>query len=202
MATKSETSDATEEEHAAKAKAIESLLIEKDVIADDTVDMINEFFKEEFGPMNGAKVVARAWTDDDYRELLLEDATAAMAEFDIPNGTEGEHIKVAENTPDVHNVIVCTLCSCYPMPLLGLPPYWYKDPVYRSRMIKEPREMLAEDFDTEIADDREIKVWDVSGHIRWMVLPMQPEGTEDYSEQELAELLTPEMMMGVEVPEA
>lgn len=180
----------------ARAKAIESLLLEKGVIAPDTIDRIITFFEHDMGPMNGAKVVARAWVDPAFKQRLLKDASAAAAEFGY-KGAEGEHMVVVENTPAVHNVIVCTLCSCYPWPLLGLPPYWYKDPVFRARMIKEPRKLLPE-FGCHVPDDQEIRVWDSSAQIRYMVLPERPAGTEKMSEAQLASLVTAEAMIGVE----
>lgn len=184
---------------AAKVRALEALLIEKGIISDKTVDKVLGFFETEMGPFNGAKIVARAWVDEGFKKRLLEDATAAIDEMKLPkgmSGAEGEHIKVAENTPKVHNVIICTLCSCYPWPTLGLPPYWFKDPTFRARMAREPRAVLKE-FGVDIADDVEIKLWDSSAQIRWMVLPERPAGTEGLSEAELAGLLTPEAMMGV-----
>ncbi len=184
---------------AAKVRALEALLIEKGVISDKTVDKVLDFFETEMGPFNGAKIVARAWVDPAFKKRLLEDATAAIAEMDLPAGmagAEGEHIKVAANTPAVHNVIICTLCSCYPWPTLGLPPYWFKDPTFRARMAREPRVVLKE-FGVEIAEDVEIKLWDSSAQIRWMVLPERPAGTEGMTEAQLAALLTPEAMMGV-----
>jgi nitrile hydratase len=184
---------------AAKVRALEALLIEKGIITEKTVDKVLGFFETEMGPFNGAKIVARAWVDPAFKARLLADATAAIAEMNLPvgmAGAEGEHIKVAENTPLVHNVIICTLCSCYPWPTLGLPPYWFKDPTFRARMAREPRQVLKE-FGVEIDPDVEIKLWDSSAQIRWMVLPERPAGTEGMSEQALAKLLTPEAMMGV-----
>lgn len=188
----------------ARAKALESLLIEKGIITGATVDKLLDFFEHDMGPFNGAKVVARAWVDPEFKKRLLADATAAMAEFGIPAGAEGEHIRAVENTPAVHNVIVCTLCSCYPWPLLGLPPYWFKDPVFRARAIKEPRKVLAE-FGLNLDESIEVRVWDSSAQIRWFVIPERPAGTEGMTEEQLAALLTPEAMMGaakVEVPAA
>jgi nitrile hydratase len=184
---------------AARAKALEALLIKKGVITSSTVDQVLEYFKTEMGPFNGAKVVARAWVDPAFKARLLADANAAIAELDLPagmSGAEGEHMKVAENTPTVHNLIVCTLCSCYPWPTLGLPPYWFKDPSFRARAVREPRAVLKE-FGLELDPAVEIKVWDSSSQIRWFVLPERPAGTEGMSEAKLASLLTPEAMMGV-----
>ena len=184
---------------AARAKALEALLIEKGVITGDTVDKVIGFFETEMGPFNGAKVVARAWVDPAFKERLLADANTAIGELGFPpimSGAEGEHMRVAENTPEVHNLIICTLCSCYPWPTLGLPPYWYKDPTFRARAAREPRAVLKE-FGLDLAPETEIKVWDSSAQIRWWVLPERPAGTEGMSEAELAELVTPEAMMGV-----
>jgi nitrile hydratase len=181
----------------ARAKALESLLLEKGVIASNTIDRIIDFFEHDMGPMNGARVVARAWLDPAFKRRLLDDASAAAAEFGY-KGAEGEHMVAVENTPKVHNVIVCTLCSCYPWPLLGLPPYWYKDPVYRARMISEPRKTLRE-FGCEVADDVEIRVWDSSAQIRYLVLPQRPPGTDRLTEEQLRALVTPEAMIGVEL---
>jgi nitrile hydratase subunit alpha len=184
---------------AAKVRALEALLIEKGIISEKTVDKVLDFFETEMGPFNGAKIVARAWVDPKFKERLLKDATSAIAEMKLPvgmAGAEGEHIKVAENTSAIHNVIICTLCSCYPWPTLGLPPYWFKDPAFRARMAREPRVVLKE-FGVEIDPAVEIKLWDSSAQIRWMVLPERPPGTDGMSEEQLAKLLTPEAMMGV-----
>ncbi|ESA38552.1 cobalt-containing nitrile hydratase subunit alpha [Leptolyngbya sp. Heron Island J] len=184
---------------AAKVKALESLLIEKGIITSNTVDTILGHFETKMGPFNGAKLVARAWVDPAFKERLLADCNAACQEMDFPDGmsgAEGEHMRIAENTPEVHNVIVCTLCSCYPWPTLGLPPYWFKDPTFRARVTREPRKVLSE-FGVELDNSVEIRIWDTSAQIRWWVLPMRPAGTDDMSEAELAELLTPEAMMGV-----
>lgn len=184
---------------AARVKALESLLIEKGIITGKTVDHVLGHFETKMGPFNGAKLVARAWVDPDFKALLLADCNAACEEMDFPegmSGAEGEHMRIAENTPEVHNVIVCTLCSCYPWPTLGLPPYWFKDPTFRARVAREPRVVLSE-FGVELDDSVEIRIWDTSAQIRWWVLPMRPSGTENMSEAELAALLTPEAMMGV-----
>ena len=184
---------------AAKVKALESLLIEKGIITGQTVDTVLNHFETKMGPFNGAKLVARAWVDPDFKQRLLADCNAACEELGFPDGmsgAEGEHMRIAENTPEVHNVIVCTLCSCYPWPTLGLPPYWFKDPTFRARVAREPRVVLSE-FGVELDDSVEIRVWDTSAQVRWWVLPMRPEGTDDMSEEELAALLTPEAMMGV-----
>ncbi len=192
-------SDAREAESAARVEALEALLIEKGVIGRDTVDKVLEFFESEMGPFNGAKIVARAWVDDAFKKRLVADTPSAIAELDFPPGmagAEGEHMRIAENTPSVHNLIVCTLCSCYPWPTLGLPPYWYKDPTFRARAVREPRKVL-EEFGLEIDPSVEIRIWDSSAQIRWFVLPERPENTEGWSEAELAKLVTPESMMGV-----
>ena len=162
------------------------------------------FFETEMGPFNGAKVVARAWVDPEFKERLLADANAAIDELGFPpimSGAEGEHMRVAENTATVHNLIICTLCSCYPWPTLGLPPYWYKDPTFRARAAREPRNVLKE-FGLDLEPAIEIKVWDSSAQIRWFVLPERPAGTEGMSEDELAQLVTAEAMMGVAKVEA
>src|SRR3954468_5920585 len=192
-------SSARETESAAKVKALEDLLIENGVIGKETVDRVLEFFETQMGPFNGAKLVARAWSDPEFKRRLLDDTTAAIAEMPFPlgmAGAEGEHMKIVENTEAVHNLIVCTLCSCYPWPTLGLPPYWYKDPTFRARAVREPRAVLRE-FGVELPDATEIRVWDSSAQIRWFVLPERPAGTDALSEPELAALVTPEAMMGV-----
>jgi nitrile hydratase subunit alpha len=180
---------------AVRAEALASLLIERGLVDQETMDNFIKTYELSVGPMNGAKVVARAWTDPGYRERLLTDGTAAIAELGF-TGPQGEHIVVLENTPEVHNVVVCTLCSCYPWPVLGLPPSWYKDPSYRSRIVREPRTVLAE-FGLELGDDVAIRVVDSSSEARYMVLPMRPAGTEGFSEEELAALVTRDAMVGV-----
>jgi nitrile hydratase len=179
----------------ARVAAIESVLVENGMFDEDALDSIIEMFEHSFGPMNGAKVVARAWTDDDYRERLLTDATAAIAELGF-GGPEGDHMVVVENTPTVHNLVVCTLCSCYPWPTLGLPPTWYKAPAYRSRAVREPRALLAE-MGTELDDDVEIRVWDSSAEVRYLVLPQRPPDTDALTADELAALVTRDSMIGV-----
>jgi nitrile hydratase subunit alpha len=180
----------------ARIAAIEAVLVEKGIIEIDAVEQIVQHFEDNLGPMNGAKVVARAWTDPQYKDRLLQDGTAAIAELGF-GGPEGEHVVVLENTPEIHNVVVCTLCSCYPWPILGLPPNWYKSPAYRSRAVREPRKLLAE-MGTVIPDGVEIRVWDSSAETRYLVLPMRPEGSEDLSEQELAVVVTRDAMIGVQ----
>src|SRR5205814_4939653 len=162
----------------------------------EMLDGIVENFEHNLGPLNGAKVVAHAWIDPDYKARLLADGTAAIAELGF-GGPEGDHMVVVENAPDVHNLVVCTLCSCYPWPTLGLPPKWYKAPAYRSRAVREPRALLAE-MGTPISDEVEIRVWDSSAEVRYLVLPERPAETEDLAEQELAALVTRDSMIGVE----
>lgn len=180
-----------------RARALQSLLVEKGLAATDAIDEIVTKFEEDIGPMNGAEVVAKAWTDPDYKQRLLEDASAAVDELGY-TGIEGVDLGVYENTEDTHNVIVCTLCSCFPWPLLGLPPTWYKSPPYRSKMVKHPRRTLRDEFDVDLSDDIEIKVWDTSAEVRYMILPQRPDGTEGMTEDELAELVTRDSMIGVE----
>jgi nitrile hydratase subunit alpha len=183
----------------ARIAAIEAVLVEKGVLDVDAVDQIVAHFEENLGPMNGAKVIAKAWTDPAYRTRLLTDGTAAIAELGF-GGPEGEHVVVLENTADVHNLVVCTLCSCYPWPVLGLPPNWYKAPPYRSRMVREPRTVLREDFGLDIPESVEIRVWDSSAELRYFVLPQRPAGTDDLSEEQLAELVTRDSLIGVGQP--
>src|SRR5215813_3038972 len=183
----------------ARIRALESLLIEKGIITNDTVDKVLSFFETQMGPFNGAKVVARAWVDPAFKKRLIEDTPAAIAELDFPKGmagAEGEHMKAVANSPTVHNLVICTLCSCYPWPVLGLPPYWYKDPVFRSRGVREPRAVLRE-FGVPIPAEKEVKVWDSSAQIRWFVIPERPASSEHLNEAQLAALVTPEAMMGV-----
>ena len=179
---------------ALRAEALESLLVERGLIDPDVVKGVISRYENDVGPMNGAKVVAKAWTDPEYRRRLLEEGTAAIAELGY-SGPQGEHIVVLENTPGVHNVVVCTLCSCYPWPVLGLPPSWYKDPAYRSRIVREPRTVLAE-LGVGLDDDTEVRVWDSSSEVRYFVLPERPSGTEGLAEEELAALVTRDAMVG------
>jgi nitrile hydratase subunit alpha len=181
-----------------RTEALEALLTEKGLIATDAVDAVVDVFQNEVGPQNGARMVARAWVDSEYRERMLADGTAAAAECGY-GGYEGEHLRVVENRPGLHNVIVCTLCSCYPWPVLGIPPGWYKSPPYRSRVVREPRAVLAE-FGLELPDETQIQVWDSSAEMRYLVLPMRPDGSQDLSEQALAGLVTRDCMIGVAVP--
>jgi nitrile hydratase len=180
---------------ALRAEALESLLLERGLIDAKTIDTFIRTYETAVGPMNGAKVVAKAWTDPEYKEQLLADGTAAIASLGF-KGPQGEHMVVVENTPDVHHVVVCTLCSCYPWPVLGLPPSWYKDPAYRSRVVKEPRAVLAE-WGTELSPDVEVRVMDSSSEVRYLVLPERPAGTESMSEEDLAALVTRDAMVGV-----
>lgn len=180
---------------ATRAEALESLLVERGLADTKTIQAIVRTYETSVGPMNGAKVVARAWTDDEYRARLLENGTAAIAELGF-QGPEGEHMVVLENTSSVHHVVVCTLCSCYPWPVLGLPPSWYKDPAYRARVVREPRSVLAE-WGTEVPDDVEVRVYDSSSEVRYLVLPERPPGTESLSEEDLAALVTRDAMVGV-----
>jgi len=186
----------SQEEIAARVKALESILIEKGIMTTAAVDRLVEIYEDEVGPQLGAKVVARAWTDPAFKQRLLADATKACADFGI-GGLQGEDMVVVENTADIHNVIVCTLCSCYPWPVLGLPPNWYKEPAYRSRIVKEPRKVLREDFGYELSDSVEVRVWDSSSEMRYWVLPVRPAGTDALSEAELAGLVTRDSMIGV-----
>jgi nitrile hydratase len=180
----------------ARVAAIESVLVERGILDTDTLDQIVAHFEENLGPMNGAKVVALAWSDPSYKQRLLADGTAAIAELGF-DGPQGEFMVVVENTPDVHNLVVCTLCSCYPWPTLGLPPRWYKAPAYRTRAVREPRKLLAE-MGTVIPADVEIRVWDSSAEARYLVLPMRPEATADMSEEQLAAIVTRDSMIGVQ----
>jgi nitrile hydratase len=183
----------------AKVSALESLLISKGVINDQTVDKVLAYFESEMTPLNGKKIVVKAWTDPGFAARVVDDTPAAIAELDLPDGmagAEGEHLQAVANAPGVHNLIICTLCSCFPWPVLGLPPYWYKDPVFRARAAREPRQVLAE-VGVELPDDTEIKVWDSSGHSRWFVIPQRPTGTEDFTDEMLMDLVTTESMMGV-----
>jgi nitrile hydratase subunit alpha len=178
-----------------RVAALEALLTERGLIPEGFIEQTIHRYETEIGPMNGARVVARAWADPGYKQRLLADGTAAIAELGL-GGAEGDHMVVVENTPTVHNVIVCTLCSCYPWHTLGLPPAWYKDPPYRARMVREPRALLAE-MGCELPEDTEILVWDSSAEVRYLVLPQRPAGTEGMSEADLAGLVTRDSMIGV-----
>jgi len=180
---------------ALRTRAIESLLVERGVLASDAVDRVVEAYEQDIGPLNGARVIARAWVDPDYKQRLLGNGTAAIAELGI-SGMQGENMVILENTEDVHNVVVCTLCSCYPWPVLGLPPAWYKSPAYRARVVVEPRAVLDE-LGVSLAKDVEVRVWDSSAEIRYLVLPRRPEGTEELDEDNLVALITRDSMIGV-----
>src|ERR1700724_3836152 len=178
-----------------RVKALESLLVEKGLVGSAALDALIDTYEHKVGPPNGARVVARAWVDPAYKERLLTDATAAIGELGY-TGEQGEHMIVVANGPKVHNLVVCTLCSCYPWPVLGLPPVWYKSAPYRSRAVIDPRGMLRE-FGLELADDVELRVWDSTAELRYLVLPERPAGSEKLSEEELAALVTRDAMVGV-----
>ncbi|MDR4306602.1 nitrile hydratase subunit alpha [Chelatococcus sambhunathii] len=182
--------------YAARTKALESLFREKGLIGTDTVDRVINFFEHEMGPFNGAKVVAKAWTDPAFKARLLADANKAIAELGMRDGIEGENLKVVENVPGTHNVVCCTLCSCWPWPLLGLPPYWFKDPVFRARVVREPRGVLS-DFGVTLPDESKIEIWDSSAQVRYFVIPERPTGTEGWTEEKLAALVSTEAMQGL-----
>jgi nitrile hydratase len=186
--------------NALRAEALESILREKGLIQADAIDAVIRHYEQDVGPLNGAKVVARAWTDAAYKQRLLADGTAAIAELGF-GGPQGEHIVVVENTDTVHNVVVCTLCSCYPWPVLGLPPSWYKDPAYRSRVVREPRAVLAE-MGLQLAAHVEVRVWDSSSEVRYFVLPQRPAGSEHLGEADLIGWITRDAMIGVAQPKA
>ena len=181
-----------------RVKALEQVLVEKGYVDPAALDAIAEAYEHNVGPRNGARVVARAWCDPGYRKWLLEDGTAAIAELGY-SGRGGETIRVVENMPQVHNVIVCTLCSCYPWPVLGLPPSWYKSPAYRSRVVVDPRSVLSE-FGVDLPADTEVRVWDSTSEIRYLVVPMRPPGTDGWSEEDLARLVTRNSMIGTGLP--
>ncbi|MEY2985202.1 MAG: hypothetical protein RLZZ568_1819 [Cyanobacteriota bacterium] len=183
-----------ESDIALRVKAIESLLIEKGIVDPATLDTIIDAYEHRIGPHNGARIVAKAWVDPDYKQRLLADGTRAIAELGL-TGFSSEHMVVVENTAQIHNLIVCTLCSCYPWAILGLPPTWYKSFAYRSRAVIEPRQVLQE-FGLEIADDVEIRVWDSNADLRYLVLPERPRGTEGLTEDTLASLVTRNAMIG------
>jgi len=180
-----------------RVKALESLLLEKGLVNPDALNAIIETYEHKVGPRNGAHVVAKAWSDPDFKQALLTDATSAVADLGYM-GRQGEHLTVVENTPSVHNLVVCTLCSCYPWTMLGLPPVWYKSAPYRARAVSEPRSVLAE-FGTELPESTGIQVWDSTSEMRYLVLPMQPAGTEDWGEARLQALVSRNSMVGVEL---
>jgi nitrile hydratase len=184
-----------EKDVALRVKAIEQLLVEKGLVDPAALDRIVDIYENRVGPRNGARVVARAWTEPAYKARLLENGSEAIAELGY-SGLQGEDMVVVENTPAVHNVVVCTLCSCYPWPVLGLPPNWYKSAAYRARVVREPRAVLAE-FGLAVADEVEVRVWDSSSEVRYLVLPMRPAGTEKLDADALATLVTRDGMVGV-----
>ena len=181
-----------------RVKAVETLLLNKGLIDSKTLDELIDTYENRIGPKNGAKVVAKAWVDPEYKKRLLNDATSAIRELSY-QGRQGENMVVVENTPETHNVIVCTLCSCYPWPVLGIPPTWYKSDEYRSRTVREPRKVLLE-FGLSLDPKVQIKVWDSTAEIRYLVLPMRPKGTENMDESKLAELVTRNSMIGTGLP--
>lgn len=183
-----------------RVKALESLLTEKNFVDPAALDELIDTYENQVGPRNGARVVARSWVDAEYKQRLLEDATAAIAELGI-SGVQGEDMVVVENTDTVHNLVVCTLCSCYPWPTLGLPPVWYKAAPYRARAVREPRAVLQE-FGVDIDADTEVRVWDSNAELRYLVLPQRPEGTEGMSEEDLATLVSRDAMIGTGLPKS
>jgi nitrile hydratase subunit alpha len=183
-----------------RVRALESILVEKGYVDPKALDVLIETYETKVGPHNGAKVVARAWADASYKTRLLKDATAAIAEFGF-TGRQGEHMVAVENTDKVHNLVVCTLCSCYPWTVLGLPPVWYKSAPYRSRAVSEPRSVLA-DFGVTLPREKEIKVWDSTAEVRYLVLPERPAGTDGWNEEKLAALVTRDSMIGTGLPKA
>jgi nitrile hydratase len=180
-----------------RVKALESLLVEKGLVDPAALDVLIDTYEHKVGPRNGAKVVAKAWSEPDYKAWLLEDATEAIASLDF-TGRQGEHMMAVENTPLLHNLVVCTLCSCYPWPVLGLPPVWYKAAPYRSRVVADPRGVLWE-FGTKLPDDMEVRVWDSTAEMRYLVIPMRPDGTEGWTVGRLEALVTRNSMIGVEI---
>ncbi len=183
----------------ARTRRLEDLLISKGLVSKQALDKLVELYENDIGPINGAKVVARAWADSEYKQRLLEDATTAISELGF-GGMQGEHMIAVENSPDIHNVVVCTLCSCYPWPVLGLPPDWYKNLAYRSRVVIDPRGVLRE-FGLDLPESVEVRVWDSSAEIRYLVLPERPQGTDGWLEDELVGLVTRDAMIGVAVIE-
>ncbi|MXP62424.1 nitrile hydratase subunit alpha [Roseomonas sp. M0104] len=179
---------------ALRVRALESVLVEKGYVEPDALDAIIETYETRIGPRNGARVVAKAWADPAFRDGLRRDATAAIASLGF-GGRQGEHMVAVENTPEEHNLVVCTLCSCYPWPVLGLPPVWYKSAAYRSRAVIDPRGVLA-DFGVTLPEGTRLRVWDSTAEIRYLVLPMRPAGTEGWSEEALADLVTRDSMIG------
>ena len=185
---------------ALRVKALESLLVDKGLVDPEALDALIETYEHKVGPRNGAKVVAKAWSDPAFKEWLLRDATAAIASLGFM-GRQGEHMVAVENSDQVHNMVVCTLCSCYPWPVLGIPPVWYKSEAYRSRAVIDPRGVLAE-FGVSLPEEREVRVWDSTAEIRYLVIPQRPAGTQGLSEEELAALITRDSMIGTDILEA
>ena len=181
-----------------RVRALETILTEKGYVDPAALDALIETYETKIGPHNGARVVAKAWTDAEYREWLFEDGSAAIASLGY-TGRQGEHMVALENTAAVHNMVVCTLCSCYPWPVLGLPPVWYKSAPYRSRVVADPRGVLRE-FGVELPEGTQIRVWDSTAEVRYLVVPMRPQGTDGWSEQELAALVTRDSMIGTGLP--
>ena len=177
-----------------RAEALEALLAEKGLVSTDAIDAVVDLYENDIGPQNGARVIARAWADPEYKARLLDNGSAAIGELGF-GGAEGDTMVVVENTPTIHNVIVCTLCSCYPWPVLGLPPTWYKSAPYRARVVAEPRAVLRE-FGLDLGREVEIRVWDSTAEVRYLVLPERPAGTDGWSEEELARLVTRDSMIG------
>lgn len=187
-------------EPALRVKALETILARKGLIDPAALDEIIDTYQNRIGPKNGAMVVARAWTDPEFRARLLEDATAVVADLGF-FGRQGEHVVAVENTPEVHNMVVCTLCSCYPWPLLGIPPAWYKSDAYRSRAVREPRKVLAE-FGVTLPPETTVRVWDSTAEVRYLVIPMRPDGTDGLGVEQLAALVTRDSMVGTGLPKA
>lgn len=181
-----------------RVRRLETLLVEKGLVDPAAIDRLIDTYENKVGPRNGAKVVAKAWSDPAYRARLLKDATAAIASLGF-TGRQGEHMIAVENTPETHNLVVCTLCSCYPWPVLGLPPVWYKTPAYRSRAVSEPRALLSE-FGVDLTDDVQVDVWDSTAEVRYLVIPMRPTATEGWDEDALAGLVTRDSMIGAGLP--
>jgi nitrile hydratase subunit alpha len=181
-----------------RVRALETVLLEKGYIDSAAIDLVIQKYEQKIGPRNGARVVAKAWVDRDFKQMLLGEPAQTLASLGYA-GMQGEHTTVVENTPTLHNMVVCTLCSCYPWPLLGLPPVWYKSAPYRSRVVIDPRGVLR-DFGVELPSDTEIRVWDSTAEMRYLVLPMRPAGTEDWSEEQLAALVTRDSMIGTGLP--
>ena len=181
-----------------RVRALETVLLEKGYIDPAAIDLVIQKYEQKIGPRNGAKVVARAWADRDFKQMLMREPAQTLASLGYA-GMQGEHTTVVENTPALHNMVVCTLCSCYPWPLLGLPPVWYKSAPYRSRVVIDPRGVLR-DFGVELASDTEIRLWDSTAEMRYLVLPMRPSGTDGWSEEQLASLVTRDSMIGTGLP--